>query len=95
MLVRDFIQDSLYNPHYGYFSKQAVIFSSKDPLSFPSVRNARELETHIVQTYGSYGNTIRHGGPGRQVWHTPTELFKVWFAPVAVSSPSIDDLNTK
>ena len=22
MLVRDYIEDSLYNPHYGYFSKQ-------------------------------------------------------------------------
>ncbi|EPQ26155.1 uncharacterized protein PFL1_06363 [Pseudozyma flocculosa PF-1] len=25
MLARDFIHDSLYNPHYGYFSKQAVL----------------------------------------------------------------------
>ncbi|PWN54083.1 DUF185-domain-containing protein, partial [Violaceomyces palustris] len=25
MLARDFIFDSLYNPHYGYFSKQAVL----------------------------------------------------------------------
>ncbi|GJJ11511.1 hypothetical protein Clacol_005744 [Clathrus columnatus] len=77
MLVRDFIQDSLYNPNYGYFSKQAIIFSSKEPLDFPSIRNARELENHIIQTYGSYGATVR--GPGRQVWHTPTELFKPWY----------------
>ena len=27
MLVRDFIEDSLYNPNYGYFSKKALIFS--------------------------------------------------------------------
>lgn len=75
MLVRDFIQDSLYNPHYGYFSKQAIIFSSKEPLDFLSIRDSRELETYIAQTYGTYGSTVR--GPGRQVWHTPTELFKV------------------
>ena len=25
MLTRDFIYDSLYNPHYGYFSRQAVL----------------------------------------------------------------------
>src|ERR1700761_2865792 len=28
MLIRDYIEDSLYNPHYGYFSKQATVFSS-------------------------------------------------------------------
>ena len=27
MLARDFIDNALYNPHYGYFSKRAVIFS--------------------------------------------------------------------
>jgi hypothetical protein len=27
MLVRDFTEDSLYNPHYGYFSKKKPIFS--------------------------------------------------------------------
>lgn len=75
MLVRDFIDDSLYNPHYGYFSKQAVIFSSKDPIDFHSVRDSRELESRISQCYGDYTSDAR--GPGRQVWHTPTELFKV------------------
>src|SRR4051812_2926617 len=30
MLVRDFIEDSLYNPNYGYFPKQATIFSGKE-----------------------------------------------------------------
>jgi hypothetical protein len=76
MLVRDFIDDSLYNPHYGYFSKQAVIFSSKEPLDFTSVRDSRDLENHISTRYGEYRSDAR--GPGRQVWHTPTELFKVY-----------------
>jgi hypothetical protein len=75
MLVRDFIDDSLYNPHYGYFSKQAVIFSSKEPLDFNSIRDSRELDSHIADRYGDYTSDAR--GPGRQVWHTPTELFKV------------------
>jgi hypothetical protein len=77
MLVRDFIDDSLYNPHYGYFSKQAVIFSSKEPLHFASIRDSRELDGHIFTRYGDYRSDAR--GPGRQVWHTPTELFKVYF----------------
>lgn len=76
MLVRDFIDDSLYNPYYGYFSKQAVIFSSKEPLHFASIRDSRDLDDHILRHYGDYRSDAR--GPGRQVWHTPTELFKVY-----------------
>ena len=34
MLARDFIHDSLYNPHYGYFAKQAVLLP--DPVSAPA-----------------------------------------------------------
>ena len=33
MLARDFIHDSLYNTHYGYFSRQAVLLPSANPLS--------------------------------------------------------------
>ncbi len=33
MLARDFIHDSLYNPRYGYFSKQAVLLPDADPAS--------------------------------------------------------------
>lgn len=76
MLVRDFIDDSLYNPHYGYFSKQAVIFSSKEPIEFMSICDSRDLDNHIFTRYGDYRVDAR--GPGRQVWHTPTELFKVY-----------------
>ncbi|KIJ55125.1 hypothetical protein M422DRAFT_152399 [Sphaerobolus stellatus SS14] len=77
MLVRDFIQDSLYNPHYGYFSKQAVIFSAKEPIDFPKLRNSGELDNKIFEMYGNYKSEAQ--GPGRQVWHTPTELFKPWY----------------
>ena len=77
MLVRDFIDNSLYNPYYGYFSKQAVIFSSKESLHFASIRDSRNLDDHILKRYGDYRSDAR--GPGRQVWHTPTELFKVYF----------------
>jgi len=77
MLARDWIQNSLYNPHYGYFSKQAIIFSAKDPIQFNELRNSRELDNEILKTYWDYNV---ESGPGKQVWHTPTELFKVRFA---------------
>jgi len=77
MLVRDFIEDSLYNPHYGYFPKQATIFSGKDTtFDFPSLRDSAEFQEEIGAKYANYGKD-RYDGPGRQLWHTPTELFKV------------------
>jgi hypothetical protein len=29
----------------------------------------------VAKRYAAYG-ADRHDGPGRQLWHTPTELFK-------------------
>jgi hypothetical protein len=77
MLVRDFIQDSLYNPHYGYFPQQATILTSAESsFNFASLRDSVEFQEEVAKRYADY----KHGdeqGPGRQLWHTPTELFKV------------------
>lgn len=98
MLARDFIDDCLYNPHYGYFSTQAVIFdpdqvpgvgrkevpgaalrTRAEGFDFASMRNSREFEDEIARRYGEFEavDGVVGKGPGRQVWHTPTELFKV------------------
>ncbi|KAJ7708235.1 S-adenosyl-L-methionine-dependent methyltransferase [Mycena rosella] len=79
MLVRDWIEDSLYNPHYGYFPKQAVIFDTADTaFDFPALRNAVDFDEEVARRYAAYG-ADEHYGPGRQIWHTPTELFKPWY----------------
>ena len=76
MLVRDFIEDSLYNPHYGYFPQQATIFTSAgEPINFRAVRDSVEFQNEVARRYSTYGTDSE--GPGRQIWHTPTELFKV------------------
>jgi hypothetical protein len=76
MLVRDFIEDSLYNPHYGYFPQQATIFTSAgDPINFRAMRDSVEFQNEVARRYSAYGKDEE--GPGRQIWHTPTELFKV------------------
>ncbi|KAI0642254.1 DUF185-domain-containing protein [Trametes meyenii] len=77
MLVRDFIEDSLYNPNYGYFSKQATIFTAVEPLNFNQVRNMSEFEAEVAKRYADYG--VDGDGPGKQIWHTPTELLKPWY----------------
>lgn len=77
MLVRDFIEDSLYNPNYGYFPKQATIFNAKEAaFDFNSMRDSAEFQEIVGEKYSAYGQDS-HEGPGRQLWHTPTELFKV------------------
>jgi hypothetical protein len=77
MLVRDFIEDSLYNPHYGYFAQQATIFSAIDaPVDFSRFRDSAEFDEEIATRYAGYGPDGSEG-PGRQIWHTPTELFQV------------------
>lgn len=79
MLARDFIEDSLYNPHYGYFPKQATIFDTQNTsFNFNTLRNSVEFQEEIGRKYASYG-ADKHDGPGRQLWHTPTELFKVHY----------------
>uniref|UniRef100_A0A8H8CIB3 Protein arginine methyltransferase NDUFAF7 n=1 Tax=Psilocybe cubensis TaxID=181762 RepID=A0A8H8CIB3_PSICU len=79
MLVRDFIEDSLYNPNYGYFPKQATIFNVQDTaFDFPNLRDSAEFQEEIGTKYAAYG-ADKHDGPGRQLWHTPTELFKPWY----------------
>ncbi|KAJ7631328.1 S-adenosyl-L-methionine-dependent methyltransferase [Mycena polygramma] len=79
MLVRDWIEDSLYNPNYGYFPKQAVIFDTKHTtFDFEKLRNSVEFQVEVSRQYAAYGADELQG-PGRQIWHTPTELFKPWY----------------
>ncbi|PTB68291.1 DUF185-domain-containing protein [Trichoderma citrinoviride] len=80
MLLRDFIDDSLYNPSYGYFSKEAVIFSPGEPFDFNSMRDELEFQAELGRRYTEFEDQLdeRDGGesPTRQLWHTPTELFR-------------------
>ncbi|KAF7770351.1 hypothetical protein Agabi119p4_6325 [Agaricus bisporus var. burnettii] len=79
MLARDFIEDSLYNPHYGYFPKQVNIFDAqRTPFEFWKLRDSTEFQEEVAKRYAAYG-ADRHDGPGRQLWHTPTELFKPYY----------------
>lgn len=81
MLVRDFIEDALYNPHYGYFSKQATIFTApgeeNEGFDFNGFKDTTQFEAAVARRYVECGSLSETGGPGRQIWHTPTELFKV------------------
>ncbi|KAF7977614.1 hypothetical protein HWV62_3234 [Athelia sp. TMB] len=80
MLVRDFIEDSLYNPQYGYFPQQATIFTAaaEKQINFPAVKDSVGFQNEVAKLYSAYD--VNGGeGAGKQLWHTPTELFKPWY----------------
>ncbi|KAI7870649.1 S-adenosyl-L-methionine-dependent methyltransferase [Spinellus fusiger] len=80
MLVRDFIDNSLYNPNYGYFSKQAVIFSPETDFSFTEMKDHLDFMNILARMYKDIeGDVDEVDEVARQVWHTPTELFKPWY----------------
>ncbi|KAI9731483.1 MAG: hypothetical protein M1834_004603 [Cirrosporium novae-zelandiae] len=79
--MRDFIEDSLYNPNYGYFSKHAVIFHPGDPFDFNSMRSEPEFQRILDQRYRQFEDELDAKNPDdtRQLWHTPTELFQPYY----------------
>lgn len=80
MLTRDFIGDSLYNPAYGYFSKQALIFSPQTGYDFGSFRDSAQLLKTMGQQYEDIERELDDvRNIPRQLWHTPTEILKPWY----------------
>ncbi|KAI1432171.1 S-adenosyl-L-methionine-dependent methyltransferase [Xylaria sp. CBS 124048] len=81
MLMRDFIEDSLYNPHYGYFSKQVVIFSPGEPFNFNALPDEPTFYAQLGQRYTDFEDALdaKAHDDTRQLWHTPTELFRPFY----------------
>lgn len=82
MLMRDFIEDSLYNPQYGYFSKNVTIFSPGDPFDFSEIRDEPHFQSQLGERYTQFEDEMdkREYNEVRQLWHTPTELFRPYYA---------------
>ncbi|KAK4239682.1 hypothetical protein C8A03DRAFT_13919 [Achaetomium macrosporum] len=81
MFMRDFIEDSLYNPNYGYFSKQVVIFSPGEPFDFPSLYDELDFHALLSRRYVEFEDAMDAVSPSdaRQLWYTPTELFRPYY----------------
>ncbi|KAI8620606.1 S-adenosyl-L-methionine-dependent methyltransferase [Chytriomyces sp. MP71] len=76
--TRAHIHDSLYNPHYGYFSRNARIFQVESDAGIPfnTLRDAVDFTNHLGTLYEKFELEGAQDESMRQVWHTPTELFK-------------------
>lgn len=71
-------QDSLYNPNYGYFPKHATIFNSPEPFNFGAIKDDVEFNRIVDEQYIKFEDALDEVDPDetRQLWHTPTELFR-------------------
>lgn len=67
MLVRDFINDSLYNPNYGFFAKQPISFNNKE--------KEWEGDEDYIRLMSTIART--HGGVQSPHSYSSTELFQV------------------
>ncbi|KAK9351364.1 S-adenosyl-L-methionine-dependent methyltransferase [Lipomyces doorenjongii] len=83
MLTRDFIDDSLYNPHYGYFARQAMIYSPEKPFEYSKIKSPDEFVNEWSSSYKRYDKILekKPEDPDSipQLWHTPTELFQPYY----------------
>ena len=81
MADTEIVIDSLYNPSYGYFSKQAVIFSPGQPIDFTSLPDEATFHRELGDRYTAFEDELDQDNHDdtRQLWHTPTELFRPYY----------------
>jgi len=75
------VLDSLYNPNYGYFPKNVTIFSPGAPFDFNHMANEPEFHKQLGERYTAFEDQLDEKGLNetRQLWHTPTELFRPYY----------------
>ncbi len=90
-LVRDFIHDCLYNPVYGYFSKNVQILKCSIP--FDQLKDQADYNLFLSKAYNeanvSHSSPVighdssslfyklqSHQSSFSSLWHTPSELFQ-------------------
>lgn len=71
----------MYNPTYGYFSKEATIFTPGEPFDFNSFPDEASFNRELGDRYTKFEDALdeREYKEARQLWHTPTELFKPYY----------------
>ncbi|GAA5807236.1 hypothetical protein MFLAVUS_000592 [Mucor flavus] len=72
MLVREFIDDSLYNPNYGFYSKSTMAVDE-----FEEMEQEEDHIQYLRRVVRSRGRVHHHNI--QQLRYTLTELFKPWY----------------
>ena len=71
----------MYNPNYGYFSKQVVIWTPGEPFDFSSLPDEASFYNEYQRRYTQFEDNLdaKEYSETRQLWHTPTELFRPYY----------------
>lgn len=75
-LMRQFIEESLYDPGHGYFARNANIFKLDSPLRFGEMLDIEDYQRTLFKLYQE--KSIARSF--YQLWHTPSELFQPHYA---------------
>ena len=88
--------DSLYNFNYGYFSKKAIIFSPGEPFDFTAMADEPDFYKLLGMRYTEFEDKLDERSPdeSRQLWHTPTELFRPHYGE-AIARYLVEDYNVR
>jgi hypothetical protein len=67
----------LYNPNYGYFPNEVVIFNPGKGFDFKRMRDANEFDHRFLERFTEFEDSLDANklNETRQLWHTPTEVF--------------------
>jgi hypothetical protein len=84
--------DSLYNPNYGYFSNQVVIFHPGEPFNFNDLPDEKAFHRELGRRYNEFEDKLdeKKENRTRQLWHTPTELFRPFYGE-AIGRALVED----
>lgn len=92
MLTSDFIDDSLYNPQYGYFSKEAVIFQPDSPFDYNHLQGKDEFMSKWLEAYAKYD---QENAPKLPVSKAKTQTGAKGMDKAALNEKSKPDEKTK
>lgn len=75
-IMREFINDCLYNKSYGYFCKNVNIFQSPRAIPFAQLKDQDDYCRHLKNLYNA---DTSNNSNFHQLWHTPSELFQPFY----------------
>ena len=76
MSTADFIEDSLYNPQYGYFSKEVSIYQPDKPFDYNNIQDIDDFMDTWQTSYGKYDEIKLPVAPKPQQSKSPAEASK-------------------
>ncbi|KAG7662020.1 uncharacterized protein J8A68_004408, partial [[Candida] subhashii] len=76
MSTSDFIEDSLYNPNYGYFSKEVEIYQPDTPFDYKNIKDIDQFIDNWQKSYSKYDQKDHQSQQQQQQQSAPPQLLE-------------------